>query len=348
MHVATGGARGPWSPMSSVFTLPLHLHWMRLERKKRRMSLVSSGGSMVEGCRPVSASQTSTRPHHSTNQMHWRDSHLTCTSNPCRMSLYRGVDGIMRKKWLENQSAVSRKTEKELSDILTNGVTSSNLQMELSVKYGQNSPSIIPDVQNSSTGDGHSLSNGYSESCAKSVQDNVLSTCLQSTDTEEHYGLDVSIADVLGRKQLINQTDNLPDSNNQSSHKEESEPGETETRLELSGDSQSFTSSGDAQEAEGEQDQMENFVVCGDADCLDRSADSVDIAETEPDPSVDVDLISDTQLSGDTREIHGSSVKPEVEVNEEVETHMDPTADEEFGDFGDALRVLQTSAKLNL
>ncbi len=54
------------------------------------------------------------------------------------------------------------------------------------------------------------------------------------------------------------------------------------------------------------------------------------------DPSVDVDLISDTQLSGDTREIQGSSVKPDVEVNEEVETHMDPTADGDFGDFGDA------------
>ncbi|XP_016384260.1 aftiphilin isoform X2 [Sinocyclocheilus rhinocerous] len=228
------------------------------------------------------------------------------------------------------------KTEKESSDILTDGVTSSDLQMEVSVEYGQNSPSIIPDVQNSSTGDGHSLSNGYSESCANSEQDIALSTCLQSTDTEEHSGLDVNIADVLDRKQLINQTDNLPDSNNQPLHKEESEPGEMETRLELSGDFQSFTSSRDAQEAEGEQDQVKNFVVCGDADCLDRSADSVDIAETETDPSVDVDLISDTQLSRDSREIHGSSVKAEVEVNEEVETNIDPTADEDFGDFRDA------------
>ncbi|XP_016125325.1 aftiphilin isoform X2 [Sinocyclocheilus grahami] len=228
------------------------------------------------------------------------------------------------------------KTEKESSDFLTDGVTSSDLQMEVSVEYGQNSPSIIPDVQNSSTGDGHSLSNGYSESCANFEQDIALSTCLQSTDTEEHSGLDVNVADVLDRKQLINQMDNLPDSNNQPLHKEESEPGEMETRLELSGESQSFTSSRDAQEAEGEQDQMENFVVCGDADCLDRSADSVDIAETETDPSVDVDLISDTQLSGDTREIHGSSVKAEVEVNQEVETNIDPTADEDFGDFRDA------------
>uniref|UniRef100_A0A8C2H4P2 Aftiphilin b n=1 Tax=Cyprinus carpio TaxID=7962 RepID=A0A8C2H4P2_CYPCA len=240
------------------------------------------------------------------------------------------------KKMLGQSICIVEKTEKESSDILTDDVKSSDLQMELSVEYGQNSPSIIPDVQNSSTGDGHSLSNGYSESCANSEQDSALSTCLQSTDTEEHSGLDVNIADVLDRKQLINQTDNLPDSNNQSLHKEESEPGETETRLELSGDSQSFTSSRDAQESEREQDQMENFVVCGDAGCLDWSADSVDIAETEMDPSVDVDLISDTQLSRDTREIHGSSVKAEVEVNEEVETNIDPTADEDFGDFRDA------------
>ncbi|KAF4102195.1 aftiphilin [Onychostoma macrolepis] len=240
------------------------------------------------------------------------------------------------KKMVGESIRSVEKTEKESSDILTNGVMSSDLQKELSVEYGQNSPSIIPDVQNSSIGDRHRLSNGYSESCAKSEQDRALSTCLQSTDTEEHSGLDVNIADVLDRKQLINQTDNLPDSNNQSLQQEKSEPGETERRLELSGDSQSFTSSRDAQEAEGEQDQMENFVVCGDTDCLDMSADSVDIAETETDPSVDVDLISATQLSGDTREIHGSSVKTEVEVNEEVETHMNPTANDDFGNFRDA------------
>ncbi|XP_043119093.1 aftiphilin isoform X2 [Puntigrus tetrazona] len=227
-------------------------------------------------------------------------------------------------------------TEKKSSDILTNGVKSSNLQTELSDENDQNSLSIIPDVPNNSTGNEHILSNGYSESCATSEQDRALSTCLQSTDTEECSELDVSTADVLDRKQLINQMDNLPDSSNQSLQKEESEPGKAETRLELSGDSQSFTSCRDAQEAEGEQDQMENFVVCGDANCLDRSVDFVDLAETETDPSVDVDLISDTQLSGDTREIHGSSVKAEVEVNEEVEKHVDPTADEDFGDFRDA------------
>ncbi|XP_059377148.1 aftiphilin [Carassius carassius] len=240
------------------------------------------------------------------------------------------------KKMEEESIHNVEKTEKESCDILTDGMTSSDLQMEISVEYGQKSPSIIPDVQNSCMGDRHSLSNGYSESCANSEMHSALSTCLQSTDTEEHSGLDVNIADVFDRKQLINQTDNLPDSNSQSLHEEESEPGETETRLELSGDSQSFTSSRHAKEAEGEQDQIENFIVCGDAGCLDRSADSVDIAETEKDPSMDVDLISDTQLSRDTREINGSSVKAAVEVNEEIETNIDPTADEDFGNFRDA------------
>ncbi|XP_016297697.1 aftiphilin-like [Sinocyclocheilus anshuiensis] len=239
-----------------------------------------------------------------------------------------------RKMVGESISGV-KKTEKESSDILTNGMTSFNLQMELSAEYGQNSPSILPDVQNSSTGDGHSLRNGYSGS-SNSEQDRALSTCLQSTDTEESSGLDGSVADVLDRNQLINQMDNLSDSKNHLLLKEESEPGETETILELCGVSQSFTSCRDTQEAEGEQDQMKNFVVCGDAGCLDRSADCVDITETERTPSLDVDVISDIQLNGNTREIHGSSVKGEVEVDEEVETPIDSTADEDFGDLRDA------------
>ncbi|KAL0169992.1 hypothetical protein M9458_034588, partial [Cirrhinus mrigala] len=239
---------------------------------------------------------------------------------------------ISRSGWDNEKKMVGEsirsveKTEKESPEVLTNGVTSSDLQTELS---GQNCPSILPDVQNSSMGDGHPLSNGYSESCANSE------LCLQSTDTEESSELDVSVADMLDRNQLMNQTDNMPDSNNHSSH-EESEPGETEMRLELCDDSQSFASCGDAQEAEGEQEQMENFVDCGDAGCLDRSADCVDIVEMETTPSMDVDVISKTQLSGDTREINESSANAEVEVDEEVETHADPTIDEDFGDFGDA------------
>ncbi|KAL1257831.1 hypothetical protein QQF64_011075 [Cirrhinus molitorella] len=192
---------------------------------------------------------------------------------------------------------------------------------------GQNCPSILPNVQNSNTGDGHSLSNGYSESCVNSE------LCLQSTNTEVSSGLDVSVADVLDRNQLMNQTDNLPDSNN---HKEESEPGETETKLELCDDSWSFISCGDTQEAEGEQEQIENFVDCGDADCLDRSVDCVDIVKTETDPSLDVDVISDTQLSGNTREIHESSANAEVEVDEEIGPPVDTITDEDFGDFRDA------------
>ncbi|XP_073683490.1 aftiphilin [Garra rufa] len=231
-----------------------------------------------------------------------------------------------RKMVGESISSVE-KTEKKPSEVLTNGVTSSDLQTELS---GQNSPSILPDVQNSSTGDGHSLSNGYSESCANSE------LCLESTDTEESSGPDVSVADVLDRNQLMNQTDNLPDSNNHSLHEEESEPGETEIKLELCDDSQSFTSCRDEQEAEGEQEQMENLVDCGDAGCLDRSADRVDIVKTETTPSMDVDVISDTQLSGNTREIHESSANAEVEEDEEIEPPVDTTANEDFGDFRDA------------
>ncbi|XP_059374876.1 aftiphilin-like isoform X2 [Carassius carassius] len=238
-----------------------------------------------------------------------------------------------RKMVGESISSVE-KTEKESSDILTNGMTSSNLQMELFTENGQNSTSILSDVQNSNMGDGHSLSNGYSGSCANSEQDKALSICLQSTDTEEGSRLDVSVADVLDKNRLINQMDNLSDSNNHLSLKE-SEPGETETILESCSESQSFTSCGDAQEAEGEHEQMENFVVCGDAGCLDGSANCVDITETETTPSLDVDVIANIQ-SGDTRKNHGTSVKAELEVDEEVETPMDSTADEDIGDFRDA------------
>ncbi|XP_056120297.1 aftiphilin isoform X2 [Rhinichthys klamathensis goyatoka] len=206
------------------------------------------------------------------------------------------------------------KTEQELSEMVTN--LASFDQKALSAEHGQNSPSILPDVRISSSGDGHILSNGYSESCANSELDRALSTCLQSTDTEVHSGLDINVADVLDGNQLINKTNNLTDSNNHSSHKEASEPGETEVRLEQCGDSQLF-SCRDAQEPEGEHKQMENFVVCGQHD---GSVDCDDIAEAETAPSMDVDLISDTQISGDTREIHGSFAN---------------TANKDFGDFRD-------------
>lgn len=238
-----------------------------------------------------------------------------------------------RKMVGESISSVE-KTEKELSEIVTNGVTFFD-QKVFSAEHGQNSPSILPDVRISSTGDGQILSNGYSESCINSELDRALPSCLRSADTEVHSGLDVNVVDVLDRNQLINQTDNLTDSNNHSSHKEASEPGETEVRLELCGDSQSF-SCRDAQEPDGEHTERENFVVCSDAGCLDGSADCVDIAETETAPSMDLDLISDTQLSGDIKEIHGSFANTEVEEGEDVELSADPTADEDFGDFRDA------------
>lgn len=220
--------------------------------------------------------------------------------------------------------------EKESSGILTNGMTSSDLQVELSDRSDQNSPSMGSDVQNSSTGDEHSLSNGYSESCSNSDLDQSLHNCLQSTHIEVNYGRDASIADVLDRSRI---TDKLPDSNNHSSCTEACELRDTEAGLEICGNSQSLSSCRDAQEVEGEQDQSEN---CFAADCLDESMDHVDKAEAETVSSVDADLISDMQLSGDTREIHGSFANSEVGIDAGVETFADPTADEDFCDFRDA------------
>ncbi|XP_067311623.1 aftiphilin [Pseudorasbora parva] len=214
------------------------------------------------------------------------------------------------------------------SDENVTNVASLN-QRALSAKHGENSPSIHPDVN--STGDGHIISNGYSESCANSELNRALPTCLQSIDTEVHSGLDINVADVLDRNQLINQTDNLKDSNNHSSHKEASEPEETKVRL--CGDS--HLSCRDAQETEGEHKQRENFVVCGHTGYLDGSEDCDDITEAEAAPSMDVDIISDTQLSGDTKEIHVSFAKEEVEEEEDIELPADPTGDEDFGDFRD-------------
>lgn len=242
-----------------------------------------------------------------------------------------GKSGWANERKMVGESISSvEKTEKELSEMVTN--LASFDQKALSAEYGQNSPSILPDVRISSAGDGHILSNGYSESCANSELDRALSICLQSTDTEVHSGLDINVADVLDRNQLINKTDNLTNSNNHSSHKEASEPGETEVRLELCGDSQLF-SCRDAQEPEDEHKQMENFVVCGQQD---GSVDCDDIAEAETAPSMDVDLISDTQISGDTREIHGSFANVEGEEEEDIELPTDPTASKDFGDFRDA------------
>ncbi|KAK7142390.1 hypothetical protein R3I94_011917 [Phoxinus phoxinus] len=237
-----------------------------------------------------------------------------------------GKSGWANERKMVGESISSvEKTEKELSEMVTN--LASFDQRALSVEHGQNSLSIIPDVQISSSGDGHILSNGYSESCANSDLDS-----LQSTATEVHSGLDVNVADVLDQNQLINKTDNLTDSNNHSSHKEASEPAETEVRLELCGDSQLF-SCRDAQEPEGELKQIENFVVCGQQD---GSVDCDDIAEAETAPSMDVDLISDTQISGDAREIHGSFANAEGEEEEDIELPPGPTASKDFGDFRDA------------
>ncbi|XP_056332973.1 aftiphilin isoform X2 [Danio aesculapii] len=255
---------------------------------------------------------------------------IKCTQN----IIVSENNGWTNEKERETESISSFEiAETESSGILTNGMTSSDLQVELSDRSDQNSLSMGPDVQNSSTGYEHSLSNGYSESCSNSDLDQSLHNCLQSTHTEVNSGPDASIADVLDRSRI---TDKLPDSNNHSSHTEACELRETEAGLEICGDSQCLSSCSDAQEVEGEQEQSENFVVCFDAVYLDESMDHVDKAEAETVSSVDADLISDTQPSGDAREIHGSSANSEVGIDADVETLADPTADEDFCDFRDA------------
>ncbi|XP_056332974.1 aftiphilin isoform X3 [Danio aesculapii] len=220
---------------------------------------------------------------------------IKCTQN----IIVSENNGWTNEKERETESISSFEiAETESSGILTNGMTSSDLQVELSDRSDQNSLSMGPDVQNSSTGYEHSLSNGYSESCSNSDLDQSLHNCLQSTHTEVNSGPDASIADVLDRSRI---TDKLPDSNNHSSHTEACELRETEAGLEICGDSQCLSSCSDAQEVE-----------------------------------VDADLISDTQPSGDAREIHGSSANSEVGIDADVETLADPTADEDFCDFRDA------------
>lgn len=254
---------------------------------------------------------------------------IKCTQN----IIVSENNGWTNEKEGETESISSFEiTEKESSEILTNGMASSDLQVELSVRSDQNSPSMGPDVQNSSTGDEHSLSNGYSESCSNSDLDQSLHNCLQSTHTEVNSEPDASLANVLDRNCLI---DKLPDSNNHSSHIQACELRETEAGLEICGDSQSLSSCRDAQEVEVELDQSKNFVICSVANCLDESVDRVDKTEAETVSSVDVDLISDTKLSGDAREIHGSSANSEMGIDDDVEPPADPTADEDFCDFRD-------------
>ncbi|XP_051502329.1 aftiphilin-like isoform X1 [Myxocyprinus asiaticus] len=231
----------------------------------------------------------------------------------------------------EGETEVHSCTEnikKESLEILTNGVTYSDPQKELSEFHSSTGRNL------DGTGDGHNLSNGHSE------QEKVKRTFLKSTENRNNSGLD----DGLDGTQEINQTDNLQDSNSNSSPKEESEPVEMGVGMELSDDSQSFSPCKDVQEAEGMQEHKENkgtedkglpgaagsssedFVIC--------SVTGVSKAATAP--TIDMDITSDTQLSRDTREIHGSS---DVEVNEDIkafnETPTDRTAEEDFGDFRD-------------
>ncbi|XP_052002091.1 aftiphilin [Xyrauchen texanus] len=222
--------------------------------------------------------------------------------------------------------------EKESLKIVMNGVTSFDPQRELS------------DIQSSTgqqidcTGDGHNLSNGYSE------LEEVQPTLLKSTESRISYELDGGLDGTQENKQ----TDSLQGSNSQSSPEEASESVEMSLGTELCDDSQSFCPYKEVQKAGGKQKQRENkgpedeglpgasgsssehYVVCSDTGVSEAAT-----ATTE-----DVDAISNTQLSRDTREMDGSS---DMEVNEDIkafnETPTDRTANEDFGDFRDATQV---------
>ncbi|XP_052010211.1 aftiphilin-like isoform X2 [Xyrauchen texanus] len=233
---------------------------------------------------------------------------------------------------LEGETEVHSCTEnikKETLEILTNGVTSSDPQKELSEIHSCTGQNL------DGTGDRNNLSNGHSE------QKKVQRTFLKSTESRINSGLD----DGLDGTQKINQTDNLQDCNSNSSPKEKSELVEMGVEMELSDDSQSFSPCKDVQEAEDKQEHKENkgpedkglpgaagsssedFVICS------VTGDS----KAATAPSFDVDITSDTQLNRDTREIHESS---DMEVNEDIKAFNDtPTdrgaAEEDFGDFRD-------------
>lgn len=231
-------------------------------------------------------------------------------------------------------------TEKESSEIFMNGVASSDLQGELIISSSDQHCLPLPtDIRDNSTGehidntsDGHSgLSNGYIKH---------LEHDTESTVSPE---LDVRISDTGSNEEQI-----LPVSNSHSCHEDTSEPEETEARIELCDGSQSFSSCRDAQDVGGKKTQREDegvpdhsgsssheHVVYSDARFVDGSTNCIDTAEASTSPSTDMDLISDTQLTGDTSEIHESSVNIETEVEADNKA-FNETSGEDFGDFRDA------------
>ncbi|XP_057199372.1 aftiphilin isoform X1 [Triplophysa rosa] len=224
----------------------------------------------------------------------------------------------------EEYSCVENK-EKDSLEIVMSGVASSDLQRELIISSSDQHCLPLPtDIRDNSTGehidntgDGHSgLSNGYSKYFEHDIESSVSSE------------LDVRISE----------EQSLPTSNSHLYDEDTADPEDTEVRVELRDVSQSFTSCGDAEDAEGTEEtgsiSDSSSHVYGDG-----STNCNDTAEAATSPSTDMDLISDTQLTGDTSEIHESSVNIETGV-EADNTAFNETSNEDFGNFRDATQDL--------
>lgn len=209
---------------------------------------------------------------------------------------------ISRNETEENSCV--RNTEKDSSEILMNGIASSDLQGELIISSGDRQClPLSTDVRDNNTGDGHSgLSNGYS-------------TYLEH-DTESSLSSDVRISE--------EQNCHLND-------EDASEPEETEARVDLCDVSQSFTSCGDVDDI-GEKVTQREDKGTEDMGSISDSSSHVCGDRSTNCGSTDMDLISDTQLTADTSE---SSVNIEMGV-ETDNTTFNETSDEDFGDFRDA------------
>ncbi|XP_056623378.1 aftiphilin isoform X2 [Triplophysa dalaica] len=241
------------------------------------------------------------------------------SQQPCVVSIQE-----TSKNETEKYSCVEKK-EKDSSEIFMNGVPSSDLQRELIISSSDQHCLPLPTcIGDNSTGehidntvDGHSgLSNGYSMYLEHDIDSSVSSE------------LDVRISE----------EQSLPLSNSHSYDKDTSDREDTEVRVELCNDFQLLTSCGDAEDAEGTEEtgsiSVSSSHVNGDG-----STNSKDTAGAATSPSTDMDLISDTQLTGETTEIHESSINIETGI-EADNAAFNETSNEDFGDFRDATQGL--------
>lgn len=218
----------------------------------------------------------------------------------------------------EEYSCVENK-EKDSSEIVMNGVPSSDLQRELIISSSDQHclPTCIRDngtgehIDN--TVDGHSgLSNGYSMYLEHDIDSSVSSE------------LDVRISE----------EQSLPLSNSHSYDEDTSDREDIEVRVELCNDFQSLTSCGYAEDAEGTE-KTGSISVSSSHVNGDGSTNSNDTAGA----ATDMDLVSDTQLTGESTEIHESSMNIETGV-EADNAAFNETSNEDFGDFRDATQGL--------